>query len=210
MTLKSEAFQNNIAYYLDQLAGMDFSSIKDTLGLEQQENGFYLPFFNRPYRISPEGIHDASGAPADYMTLVILSKYLMLYPDQPVIDTAWSAFKDFKLRAQFVNVNYFMSDTERAMIPVLSGKLDAVQSACHKLGGQVSSEPYNYDLVLEFQALPRISLLLLFNDGDEDFPAYGTVLFQRHAEHYLDPESLGVTSAFLIKRLKEELCNDEP
>jgi hypothetical protein len=51
-------------------------------------------------------------------------------------------------------------------------------------------------------ALPRISLLLLFNDGEEEFPAKCSVLFQRHAEYYLDPESLAMTSACLARELK--------
>ena len=54
---------------------------------------------------------------------------------------------------------------------------------------------------MEIDALPRLSLLLLFNDADEEFAANGTVLFQKHAEHYLDPESLAMTSAFLVRLL---------
>lgn len=44
--------------------------------------------------------------------------------------------------------------------------------------------------------------IMIFNDGDMDFPAYATVLFQRHAEYYLDPERLAVTSAVLASKLK--------
>ena len=201
----SEAFQRHTSYYRDQLADMNFSSIKDTLGLGADEGVFSLTFFNRIYTIAPTGIWDPEGNPADYMALVILSKYLMLCPETPVTDMAWAAFKDFRKSAQFVNVNYFASDTERAMVPVLSKRLDDVRALCHRVGGQPSTEPFAYDLVLEFQALPKISLLLLFNEGDADFPAYGTVLFQRHAEDYLDPESLAVTSAYLVRRLTEAL-----
>jgi hypothetical protein len=56
---------------------------------------------------------------------------------------------------------------------------------------------------MKFDVLPNISLLLLFNDRDDEFPAQGTVLFQKHSEFYLDPESLAMTSAVLVKRLKE-------
>jgi hypothetical protein len=47
----------------------------------------------------------------------------------------------------------------------------------------------------------RIGLLLVFNDQDEDFPAQCRALFQRHAEFYLDPESLAMTGAALAKTL---------
>jgi hypothetical protein len=59
-----------------------------------------------------------------------------------------------------------------------------------------------YDLSMQFKALPRISLLMLFNDDDGEFPAQCTVLFQKHAELYLDPESLAMSGAFLARSLK--------
>ena len=46
-----------------------------------------------------------------------------------------------------------------------------------------------------------LSLLLLFNDRDDEFPAGCKVLFNQHAEAYLDPESLAMTGSFLAKRL---------
>ena len=72
-----------------------------------------------------------------------------------------------------------------------------------EMGGVENHEMAGYDLAMQFQALPMISLLLLFNDGDADFPAYTTVLFQRQAEFYLDPESLAMTSAVLARRLTD-------
>ena len=63
----------------------------------------------------------------------------------------------------------------------------------------------SFDLCVQFDALSRIALLLLFNDGDEEFPAKSTVLFQKHAEYYLDPESLAMTGASLAKKLKQAL-----
>jgi hypothetical protein len=59
-----------------------------------------------------------------------------------------------------------------------------------------------YDLSVQFQALPRISLLLLFNDGDGESPARCTVLFQKHTECFMDPESLAMSGASLARRLR--------
>ena len=73
------------------------------------------------------------------------------------------------------------------------------------LGGVSGDSTLSYDLVMRFQALPRIALLLLFNDGDDDFPPYSTVLFWRQAEYYLAPESLAMTSALLARQLTTQL-----
>ena len=70
------------------------------------------------------------------------------------------------------------------------------------MGGVPHNMQGTYDLSMELRALPRISLLLLFNDGDRDSPAQCTVLFQKHAELYLDPESLAMTGALNAVELR--------
>ena len=198
---KSDIFEKNQKHYDDQIAGLDFDAIRDTLGLLSYGTRYALPFFNQTYEVGKDGIRDDRGNRPDYMTHVILSKYLLLCPENPGRDTQWCAFREFKKTSHFTNVNYFSSDTERAMTKAFAGKRDAVINACERLNGISTPDTFTYDLVYRFDALPRISLLLLYNDGDEEFGAYGTVLFQRHAEDYLDPESLAVTSACLVKRL---------
>lgn len=63
----------------------------------------------------------------------------------------------------------------------------------------------SYDLSMQFSVLPRLSLLLLFNDADEEFPAQCTILFQKHAVFYLDPESLIMTGILLARKLRWNL-----
>lgn len=91
--------------------------------------------------------------------------------------------------------------TERALEKRFSGRFDELRQACEAMGGVPGNMAMPYDLSMVFTALPRLSFLLLFNDADEEFPAKGTVLFQRQGEHYLDPESLAMISAFLVKQL---------
>jgi hypothetical protein len=135
------------------------------------------------------------------MVCVILSKYLLLCPDSLHDDTEWVSFKDFKKTSHFLNVNYFASDTEKPIVRHFSERPDELSLACEKFGGLPYDLEVSYDLMIRFDALPRISLLLLFNDKDEEFPAQCSVLFQKQAEYYLDPESLAMTSAFLAKSL---------
>jgi hypothetical protein len=133
-------------------------------------------------------------------------KYLLLCPDQAYSDPEWVAFRDFKRTSHFTNVNFFSSDTERAIEKHFSGRLEELAKAGCLLGGVEHETDMTYDLSMHFQALPRISLLLLFNDGDDEFPAKCTVLFQRHAELYLDPESLAMTGAVLARSLRDAFC----
>ena len=59
-----------------------------------------------------------------------------------------------------------------------------------------------YDISVKFQALPRIPLLLLFNDRDDEFPSNCSVLFKGNAGYFLDPECLAIPGGLLFRRLK--------
>ncbi len=202
MFQKSEVFEKNYRDYLAQIANTDFMSVTDKLGLKQEDNQIIIPFFGKDYFVSKQGITDESGNRPAYTVCVILSKYLLSCPDTPRHNTEWVSFKDFKRASHFLNGNFFASDTEKPIASNFSGRSDSLLRACEKSGGFSPDIKMSYDVIMQFNALPQISLLMLFNDGDDEFPAQCSVLFQKHAEYYLDPESLAMTSAFLASSLK--------
>jgi len=202
MSQDSEIFEKHYNDYCAQIAKVDFGSISDRLGIRHYGNQILLSFFNKDYVVSGNGIVDTAGNRPEYMACVVIAKYILLCPDQSYHEREWVSFKDFKRTSHFTNVNFFTSDTERAIVKQFSGRLDELSKACEELGGIHHEMETSYDLSMQFSALPRISLLLLFNDGDEEFPAQCNVLFQKHAEFYLDPESLIMASAFLARNLK--------
>lgn len=202
MTHSSQVFETHYADYCSRLAEVDFRSSAPVLGTEIDGGRMIIPFFNRTYRVSGNGIADPSGKRPDYTTCVILAKYILLCPDTLHHDGNWVSFKDFKRTSHFTNVNYFKSDTEDAIAGHFSGRMETLSEACAAMGGTDFPMPAAYDLSMRFQALPRISLLLLMNDRDDEFPAQCKVLFQKQAEFYLDPESLAMVGAVLAANLK--------
>ena len=202
MLQQSEIFEKHYNDYCAQIGEIDLDSVKERLGLRNEGEKMLLSFFNSDYSVSGNGIFDASGNRPNYGVCVIIAKYILLCPDRPYHDPEWVSFKDFKRTSHFTNVNFFRSDTERAIEKNFSGKLDRLSKAGEELGGVHHDMEMTYDLSMKFNALPRISLLLLFNDGDEEFPAQCTVLFEKHSELYLDPESLAMCGAALAKSLE--------
>ena len=71
------------------------------------------------------------------------------------------------------------------------------------MSGQPAKTEISADLVMKLDALPRVPVLLVFNDQDEDFPAQCSLLFERRAEKYLDMECLAMTGWALCERLKQ-------
>ncbi len=202
MTRPSKIFEKNYRAYCEEIARIDFAATAEKLGLTEEGDRLRIPFFNGEYLVTREGMEDGEGNRPAYGICVILAKYLLLCPDPARRDTEWASFKDFKKASNFTNVNFFTSETERAIDRHFAGRLEALSHACGKLNGAHHELEISYDLSMEFAALPRISLLLLFNDREEGYPARATVLFHRHSEYYLDPESLIMTSAALAKLLR--------
>ena len=199
----SEIFEKHYTGYLEQIGRVNPSPLKERLGIETDGNIICLQLLNEKYRISERGMENQSGTRPNYGLCVILAKYILLCPDREHHNPEWVSFRDFKKSSHFTNVNFFASDTEQAILKHFQGRPDALARATEKLGGRAPETRMPYDLSVAFQLLPKISMLLLFNDRDDEFDAQCTVLFQKHAEFYLDPESLAMTGSVLAHRLKK-------
>ena len=154
-----------------------------------------LSFFGQPYRISSRGIADPSGKQPLMGISVVLCKYLLLCPDIPSLDKEWVSYRDFKDTAPLVHS--FVNHTERPIARNFSNRLEDLAAACEKIGGRDTDLDLNYQLIMKLYPLPKVPVLLLFDDIDEEFPAQCKVLFERRAEHYLDPECLAIIGTLL-------------
>jgi hypothetical protein len=76
--------------------------------------------------------------------------------------------------------------------------LDAFRESCQSRGGL----PYDWgDAAFLFQALPRLSLLVVYWLGDEDFPPVCKLLFQASASHYLPTDACAILGSMLARKL---------
>ncbi len=201
MVQRSEIFEEHYRDYCRQIASVDFESIKERLGIQIKNNIAYIPFFNQTYQVSGQGILNMDNEKADYVTCVILAKYVLLCPDQLYQDEDWCTFRDFKKESHVTNANFFNTETTGRIKTHFSSRSTNLKTACVKMNGIAQQMDLAYDLLVSFVALPRLSLLLLVNEADEDFPADCKVLFQRQSEYYLDPESLAMVSHLLAHKL---------
>lgn len=177
MAEKSSVFEETYNNYLVRIAELDFNKIADQLGAEVVGDELIIPFFAKPHRISAEGITDPSGSRPTFSVCVVLFKYILLCPENDPVENDWVSFKDFKDSAPFAGA--FANYTEAPLAKYFSGRLKDLESACRGIHGYAPAATYAYDLCMQFNALPKIPVLLLFNDGDEEFPAQCAVLFER-------------------------------
>ena len=196
----SSVFEETYANYLAQIAELNFEKIAARLGAEIVGDEIMIPFFGSPHRISAAGISDPSGKRPNFSVCVILFKYLLLCPDDDPLEKDWVSFKDFKDAAPFAGS--FVNYTESPLAKYFSGRLKDMEAACRAIHGYPPAATFSYDLCMQFDVLPQIPVMMLFNDADNEFPAQCAVLFERRAEKYLDMECLAMVGMLLFEYLK--------
>jgi hypothetical protein len=202
MTERAPVFERIIADYLQQVAALeDGARLRDALGIETTDSGFTVPLFNQCITVTPDRIFDENNEPPSHSASVLACKYLLLCPDTPQTDHTLVTYKDFKDAAPYVGG--FKNTVEIPIARAFSGRLDSLESACLALGGRPFDTDVSCQLAYEFQALPRVPVVLIFHDADEDFPAQCTVLLRKNAAGYLDMECLAMIGGILAHRLQE-------
>jgi hypothetical protein len=205
MSEKSSVFEETYSNYLAQIGGLDFKKIADRLGAELEGDELIIPVFGKSTRVSAGGISEPSGSRPNFSVCVILFKYLLLCPDHDPAENDWVSFKDFKDSAPFAGA--FFNYTEVPLAKYFSKHLKDLEAACQEIHGHPPAATFSYDLCMQFHALPKIPVLMLFNDADEEFPAQCAVLFERRAENYLDMECLAMVGMLLFEYLKAAAKN---
>lgn len=102
-------------------------------------------------------------------------------------------------------INYFTNEIERAIASNFSEKINDLKSASKILCGYPPVLDVKYDFAIQFDALPMIPIIMLFNDKDDEFSAKCSVLFERGVEKYLDAECIAMIGWQLSFRLRKAL-----
>ena len=201
MATKETIFERTYEDYLAQLSAIDHKCVEEHLGVQLVGNEIIIPFFGKAHKVSARGITDPSGKKPTLDICVILSKYLLLCPDVPPRDDEWVSFRDLKDSAPLTS--YFSNNVERAIGAYFAGKLGGLAEAGKRIGGCSPAIEVTHDLAMQFDALPRVPVIVLYNDADDEFPATCSVLFERRGERYLDAECLAMVGTHLFINLKK-------
>jgi len=196
---KSSVFEKHYYDYVRQLADIDMAPLLPVIDIHMDGGTCIIPFFGEDYRVSEQGIADASGNLPSYEVCVMLCRYLLNCPLQLPVQDDWVSFRDFKDAGPLTV--FYRNIVEGLIVRSFAGNIAGLQTAAETHGGHRPLLELSYDVVMRFVALPRIPLLLLFNDADDDFPPQCSLLFERRAESFLDAESIAIVGSILANRL---------
>jgi hypothetical protein len=192
-------YNQTYQYYLEQLKVMRFAGKQDLLGITVADDVVMVPYFGQPIRLTADGLVDASGNRPDFADCVVVCRYLIMGPTVEAQQREWVAYRDFPDAGP---LTVFWSDTvEGAIAKTFSGHVDRLRRASERLGGMPTEMDIACDLCRRFAPLPKVPLLLIFNDADDDFPAAASLLFEKRASTYLDAESQAILGHALVNRL---------
>ncbi|MFO7884853.1 MAG: DUF3786 domain-containing protein [Desulfobacteraceae bacterium] len=101
-------------------------------------------------------------------------------------------------------ITCFTNEVEKALAEGFENNLPGLRRAGEALGGYRPNLDVTCDLALQFDALPRVPVVLLFNDVDDEFAPDCLLLFQRRTETFLDAECIAMLGRQLFVRFTGE------
>ncbi len=196
---KAEIFEDIKRKYLQEIGEIDFISRAQILGAEVRDGALIIPFYDKYFSVSDLRIHDLSGDGSSHAVKVMLCKYILMCPDRiPEKSDRLVTFREYKDAAPLTS--YFVNNTNKTIETAFSANISALEERCLEIGG-LREDSSSHDLSMKFFALPRVPVILNFNDCDDMFPASCSILYQASAENYLDMESLSITGTYLTGKL---------
>lgn len=201
MTEKSPAFEETYQIYLKRIGKLAFRPLANKLGITVENDEIIVPFFGKPYRVSAKGIVDPAGERPSLEICVVVSNYLIWCQDDYSISDEWVSYRDFKDAGPLTV--FYANAVEKPIARHFSGKLQKLETSCIAHGGFPSDLAVSYELSMKFYPLPKVPMLLLYNDQDDEFPAHCSLLFEKHADKYLDAESLAILGMILSTYLRK-------
>jgi hypothetical protein len=136
-----------------------------------------------------------SGEPASPMEQALVLYYFER-ADATAIGDSWISFSELP-DGTFYN-QAFQGYTGEELRRAFGNDLEKFERAAEGLGGERG--PLG-DLSYRFKALPRVSILVVYWLGDEDFPPSAQVLFDASASHYLPTDAYAILGSTITRRL---------
>jgi len=203
MAAKAAVFETTYRNYLAQIAAVDLHERAHRLGAEVVGDALQIPLYGKFYRVARQGVKGSDDAPVNFAVRVVLCCYILQCPEAVPPSGDWMTYREFRNAGPLVG--YFQANTHKIIETAFAGNLAGLVDACHLLGGQPFDDGSAYDLSLTFPFLPRIPVLLRFNDRDDEFPAQCAIMFRGSAEAFLDMECMAIGGTLLAGTLTQAL-----
>ena len=192
-------FKDKLGSITRALDGIDPFEKAETLGLQKRDQGLVFDFFNRQIYLDSLEFQDVSDDRITDALKLVFYTYLLKSPDRVVKSSnRLVSFREFENAGPLFS--RFTANTAKIIETTFSGKLPALRQKCSDIGCS-AIETAGYDFSVRFRALPRIPVILHFNDAGDGMPAAAVFLFHDNAEVFLDLECMTILTTYLTGQL---------
>ncbi len=156
-----------------------------------------VPLFGEPCTIREDAVY-RNHVRLDTVGSILVIRYLLSAGDEP-LRNAWVPYREFKDGAQFAS--YIKTNIEDRLARRFAGQRALLQERIQAIGGNMYRSESRPDVAAALYPFPKVPLLLIFWDKDEEFDASLQFLFDRSAASYLDMEALAVLLEYTCQKL---------
>ena len=199
---RPESSEQAFEFLKGKLAEADFGERSAASGARHREGPpecLELAFLGAPHRVTREDVIALGGEAPSIWVKIFLAIYVTRASGSPAAGH-WVAYRE--LPNTVSKAKSFERCAER-VAAAFEGRLEDLDGASRGLGGE-PAEAGSADRAYRFPALPRVELLLLFWDRQEEFTARAALLVDRGVLDYLDQEALVFLGEAFVHRLLGE------
>lgn len=198
-----DALTTRVGELREELRGRNTAVLAQNTGSVYVETGagqgeFHLPLWGREVILTwPDFVgQDAqSGGSLPTFNMAMLAYYFQMADGSP-LSGDWIAFTELP-DGQFYT-QAFQGYTGQELVKAFGNDLYAFIQAAEKLGGRRETMG---DAAFAFEVLPKVALLAVAWQGDEDFPPSYRVLFDAHIGRHLTTDACAILGSTLTRRL---------
>jgi hypothetical protein len=165
---------------------------------EPGQGEFRLPFWGQETILTwPDfkGYDARSGAALPTFNLAMLAYYFHISDGTPPART-WISFTELPGGKFYAAA--FQGYTGNELSKVFGNDLPVFAATAELAGGRQESFG---DAAYAFKALPKVRLLVVAWQGDEDFPPSYRILFDGHSSHHMSTDACAILGSTLTQRL---------
>ncbi len=189
-----------LAELLEEARARNAGAAAPVLGGSFNDGSATVPLFGEQCTLTDGGVYKGS-ARLDTIGSILVLRYLLTAGDDS-LRNAWVPYRDLRDGAQFAS--YIKANIEDRLANVFGGKQPLLRERLQTLDAKLYRSESNPDVAAALYPFPKVPLLILFWDKDEEFGASFQFLFDESAASFLDMEALAVLLEYASQKLQGE------
>ncbi|HVN25170.1 MAG TPA: DUF3786 domain-containing protein [Syntrophorhabdales bacterium] len=189
-----------LAELLEESRKKNVGASAPDLGGALVDGSAQVPLFGEACTVRDDGVYKGQSR-LDTIGSILVLRYLLTAGDD-LLRNRWVAYRDFSDGAQFAS--YIKANIEDRLAKAFGGNQALLRERLGALGASLYRSEAKPDVAAALRPFPKVPLLVIFWDKDEEFEASFQFLFDESASSFLDMEALAVLLEYTCQKMVGE------